>query len=1151
MKNTDNRHKIIDYIRSEFIGPDPVLGNVQSNGEEILCFEPPRLRYGAGILFPKDVEHGTKEELTKDEISASEKRMEEQYEEKETDEIIDFPSKQWEMKNEDGDTTNDELINLSNSFHQSAISLTASLKLPLKDLSVKVHAAKYVYEKIAPKEAENSRPRYLRVPIESQITIRKAEIENMSNNTLVKEVRLDEEKTNLLFIVTRRTHKLQGKLGIVVTFTLLNQNVMEKEKTIKDQDCYFQAGFKVNSLDGTGCFSPLPESKQISKDEDIKTNRLLYRKVKRYALGHGCSAGWNDLNKKDSSKIWSDFLPLYEVKPIVPSKFKDIKLEMLEMSDIGNFEETVINLEKLCSKYESWIKEEQNNIRDELNGEMIDTAERHIQSCIECLERMKDGVNLLKTDEMIKKAFGWMNRAMLMQQLHYNMPLRKWINNSDSTLTIDDFKMPDLGERKTWPDNGTGKLGNWRPFQIAFIIMNLRSMTYKEDLQRKIVDLIWFPTGGGKTEAYFGLSAFTIFLRRLKDQNDSGTCILMRYTLRLLTTQQYERASSLICAIEKIRSEKEKELGNKRISIGLWVGKSLTRNKRGDAVNTFKKLNKGETSENPFLMLKCPWCGAQMGPIKLENKRSVDIRGYRIERNPSRIVYQCSDLNCDFSDDNFRLPLMVVDEDIYEESPSIIIGTVDKFAMLPWRSEARSIFGYRDDKNVSPPELIVQDELHLISGPLGSMVGHYETLIYRLCTDNNGKEPVFPKIIASTATISHASEQCNLLYNCGEENVFQFPPPGLEAGKSFFAQVDKNAKGRLYCGVMAPAASSIAMAAIQLFATLLFAVKDLKVDDEKDRNPYWTNIGYFNSLRELGQAASWINADISEYLHGIYKRRMMDKLPDYKNIRRYRIICEELTSRKKDQEIPEVMKKLEVNYPERAVDTGFKDYPIDICLATNMISVGVDIQRLGLMTVMGQPKTNTEYIQATSRIGRSEESSGLVFVLLNPAKPRDRSHFEQFVSYHSRLYYNVEPTSVTPFAAPVRSRALHALLVGMVRFFGNPENVDNPNIMPSKKLLDNIMDYILDRVQSIDPDEVSHTKERLQEKIDDWNRWRPTIYGDFSSGDSTPLMYPHGSTPNPKWGDRGWPTPTSMRNVDAECNAKVISNYSSDLKEGE
>lgn len=334
---------------------------------------------------------------------------------------------------------------------------------------------------------------------------------------------------------------------------------------------------------------------------------------------------------------------------------------------------------------------------------------------------------------------------------------------------------------------------------------------------------------------------------------------------------------------------------------------------------------------------------------------------------------------------------------------------------------------------------------------------------------------------------------------------------------------------------------------------ITYGAKAMRVDSEKDRDPYWTNMGYYNSIRELGQAATWIRADIDQHLDVMYKRRFEDKRyptkEEYRKNRRYIWRDEELTSRISGSEVTASLANLGIRYPGEVDSEGkIKEHPIDICLATNMISVGLDVSRLGLMTVAGQPKTTSEYIQATSRVGRDAENApGLVFVLYRPGRPRDKSHYEQFRSYHSRVYCNVEPTSVTPFSAPVRERALHAIMVGMMRLESDDRFNEDPPRFPDDGLIDKVRSVIENRVDDIDSEELDATLNRMEYILqcwEDWNprKWEPAKNPDWSYADPVPLMYSAGSHPNEAWGSRGIETPTSMRSVDASCEAEVLTN---------
>ena len=1124
MKHDNRREQMINIIKREFIGPDPIdfEGMRQEDGEEILSSDPPSIRYSAGILYPQGTLPDTPSELE----NVTESGTQDIHEEETLEEGGFSGTGATELLEEF-----EELINLSNSFRQSAISLTVSVK---NGDNVKVSVSAGIYKTMHINSGDGKRlSKYLREPLFWN-NDEKPLILPTENNPLIRiPIIIGGTDTTLKFGITYRYKDVRNNCT-AYTFTLENGRKIG-DAAIRDDDCFFQAEFSIYSDLGFGW---LPDDQRINlNDEDYQSNQLLYRNVKNYAIGHGCSADWN-IADGIVKIIKTEIFPTFEIDPIVPGRLEGVSLDMLKMSDLGNFEETMVELTTMCRMYGEWIERLENKASD-LDEPHKATAVRHIEKCKTCLKRMINGTKLLKENGTVRKAFGYMNRAMLLQQLHYNLPLQDWEPDGKGGIQLVEQydRLPDICDISTWYEQDKRIYGKWRPFQLAFILINLESMADRNSDERKDVDLIWFPTGGGKTEAYLGLSAYTIFIRKLLNPDDDGTAILMRYTLRLLTAQQYERASAMICACEQIRKEKEDELGPNRITIGLWVGLSTTPNSMSDAVKKYERMYRGADDDNPFVILKCPWCGAQMGLVSLKNNINKIPGYYKTAGRKKEIIFVCSNNKCNFSTPEYPLPLLVVDEAIYETPPTLLLGTVDKFAMLPFRPEAQGLFGIHDSGRSTPPDLIIQDELHLISGPLGSMVGHYEMLISELCTDRIQGNEIKPKIIASTATISRAKEQCHALYNCGKEHVTQFPPSGIDAGDSFFAVTDNEGTGRKYVGIFAPGSSSHAMTNIRLYASLLYAAKAINVEDEKDRDPYWTNLGYFNSLRELGQTATWISADIDEYLHTIYKRRYEDKIEGYKDKRRYIWRAEELTSRIKSDKIPASLQNLSIRYPSDAAKR-----PVDICLATNMISVGVDVPRLGLMSVAGQPKTTAEYIQATSRVGRNSDAPGLIFVVYNPGRPRDRSHYEHFGSYHSRIYSHVEPTSVTPFSSPLRERALHAVLIGLVRLLGTQDTYDDPKIFPSTSEMERIFSLIEKRVSAIDEDELENTLLHLDEILRDWRTQLPQKYQDFMAGEAVPLMYPAGTMPNASWDGRGFATPTSMRSVDSSCEAYVLKN---------
>ena len=1110
------RDQIIDFLRAELIGPDPIPPDVQDNGEEILITDPPRLRYGAGVLFPQ----GMSAEKSEDVEENAETTGFEVEEKEEMDMDVKEGSGIREIIE---DQSAEEITSLTNSYLPSAIGFSCLTTLPKDGFLVEVKAGTYHEEprEYIMRSGEKRMGRqWLRTPLECVLEVPSCDLDGEDIQKWSGNVKNNKgEDVNLQVQILSRPRQSgdDGRFRRLLSVALINRHKSTTGRP-DNKKCFFQVELRLKAADQSAPFLEYPDREGESLDQEEESLRLLYRHRKTYAVGHGCAADWQG----DEDRVYmiqSNIIPSYEIKPIIPTRFPDLDLKMYDLSTLGD--EVAIDpvLKSLCDKYEEWIEQQQATVNNpEFPQEFQNVALRHLSNCRECLRRMRSGLDLLKTDSAVMHAFRLANHAMLLQQLHYDLTLRTW--------TIPDRGSPEIKPVK-WPDpaNPPSNLGSWRPFQIAFILMNLRSIAIPEDSERDIVDLIWFPTGGGKTEAYLGLTAFTIFFRRLINSDDAGTTVLMRYTLRLLTTQQFQRSASLICACEMIRRESE-ELGLEPITIGLWVGGSLTPNKRSDAVTALTRLSQGKTRENPFIVLQCPWCGAQMGPVSAGNR--VRIFGYEKKLRPSTVKFRCYDSACDF---RRELPLKVIDEEIYESPPTLLIGTVDKFALLPWFPDARALFGIRDRENVSPPNLVIQDELHLISGPLGSMVGHYETVIDELCSQIKEDRKIRPKIIASTATISRAEEQVQSLY---ARDVFLFPPQCLRAGDSFFAEEDHSSQGRMYAGVHASALPSHVTAQVRVLAALLQATRSAQTDSESERDPYWTLIDYFNSLRELGHAATLIRADIREYLNAMWSRKKTKKT-DIFDERRFINQVMELTSRVSSTDIPESLQKLEIEYPSR-------DRPVDICLATNMISVGIDVSRLGLMAVVGQPKTTSEYIQATSRVGRRHP--GLVIPIYNTGKPRDRSHYEHFRSFHASIYRHVEPTSVTPFAAPVRERALHALLVALVRYWGRSDNRERPQPFPDADLIANIRSVIEERVKGIDSGEQDLTLKYFDEQVDHWRRVLPPEYGGFGPpGSNIPLMYPAGSEPLEDWVRRSWPTPSSMRNVDASCEAETISQY--------
>jgi hypothetical protein len=1114
------RQDLIEALRRELIGPDlPPHGIEIPEGQayEETLDESPLQRYSAGVLFPasqaiNEVDNSDAAEVAEEPPSSE--VPEAQIEEQATEQARDG-----RLGDQIADAC-DETIRMANEFFPSAIGLTFLAEYRKAGLVISARAA--IYRSQASSNPEKRLRQWRRTELALSpvvLTFPGSDSHGMRDFPLAENLRV------------RVIYHRRNDGDFLITVSMLNTKTASPSKPPSGSECFFQIGFDVTDPQGGYVFKEYRKLRHDLSDdiEDLDGQEaaaleLLYRNRKAYAVGHGCAAEWGDESDGHTSLVKTSTLPQFRVPPVEPRAAGGDELSMYHLAGAeGGIppKEVPRLLNKLVDDYESWI-EAQAIETSRLPASLQQAANRNVGSCRECLDRIRSGIDLLRQDGMLLEAFMLANRAILMQQYHSRREKRS-VNGA----------WEDLPESYKPKDDTTGR---WRTFQLAFILINLPSIappTNGSDRpDRRLVDLIWFPTGGGKTEAYLGLAACDIFYRRLRSPSNAGCTVLMRYTLRLLTSQQFQRASSMICACETIRRKSQTTLGVEPISIGLWVGESLTPTYRESALKALNALaTKPGQAENPFQLLKCPWCGTA-----LDEEGNLGYVPQKFTGQSKTVAFVCPEQRCPFSKrkmdwtESLHLPVLVIDEDIYAWPPTLIIGTVDKFAMLAWREQAGAIFGIGSENDCDPPDLIIQDELHLISGPLGSVVGLYEGAIDLLCSWKGRS----PKIVASTATIRRAWHQCQSLY---DRPTFQFPPQGLDIADSFFAAENQKASGRIYVGVFASAAPSFTTALVRTFSAILQSCKSLPLPSgatESVRDPYWTAIGYFNSLRELGHAATLIEADIPEYMWAIASRSQLPR-----ELCRMLASPIELTSRLNADEIPAILDRLTVRYP-RTSEEGPR--PLDTLLATNMISVGVDVDRLGLMAVIGQPKTTSEYIQASSRVGRSRSAPGLIIAMYNPGKPRDRSHYEHFRDYHAAFYKHVEPTSVTPYSLPVLERALHAVLIVLVRHFVGLKRPDG--IDPTDAAVGNALKFIDTRCGNIDPEHRTATLSKLKRLLKDWGDIRPSEWGRFGPPPpSRPLMYPAGTEPLEEWDDSPWPTPASMRNVDVECDARVLSFY--------
>jgi hypothetical protein len=887
--------------------------------------------------------------------------------------------------------------------------------------------------------------------------------------------------------------RVKGDIA-VLTITLINTAPEADTVSAREALSIFQSVIRVTATDSGGRPAILPrETHSAADDEDALTNLLLYRGTREYASGHGVSAQWPAPQEGTVPWVSTTWLPKAAVSGTSPDGHQALQgMRKRESNPFSAFwlsredarPEICATLEEFCQLYARWIENELVRRLPDFDGGLRRAADQNVEKCQSTLRRMRRGVDALRKSDAAWVAFALANSAMDRQA-----------------------RYPSKGDR-------AGPLV-WRPFQLAFLLLVVPSIADPGDADRGTMDLLWFPTGGGKTEAYLALTAFQIFHRRLTSQftrEHGGIDVLMRYTLRLLTVQQFQRAAALIAACDQIRAEHSRRLGSAQISLGLYVGGDSTPNRLEEARAALEEeRGGGSPPSTPRQLLACPVCGGVLGPS-----------AYRVLPAAARIEVRCGAGGCEARGE--PLPVLTVDESIYAHPPSLLIGTVDKFAQLPRRTDLRNLFGLGTPER---PGLIIQDELHLISGPLGSMAGLYEAGIDLLCSSGG----VRPKIVGSTATIGRARRQVRALF---DRDVLQFPPPGFDAGDSFFSVRDDNGPDRIYVGVSS-AGRSPKFALQAVLGTLMqsvAALREARPGDEEAIDPYWTCVAYFNSLRELGGAHVLMLDDVPRTMKFVARRlgvnrRTVEEAPV------------ELSSRVPSNRIPEVLKDIGRSIGS---DDPYEPDAVNAVLASNMISVGVDVPRLGLMVVNGQPKSTAEYIQATSRVGRG--LPGLVVTVCNFGRPRDVSHLEHFQAYHSALYRAVEATSVTPWASRARDKALHAVFAGTVRHLLTSllEDEDAINFDPSEATISAVVEYLVARAGSGTDDlERADTAADLRRIIATWQRraaqsraeGRKLRYWERRAryGQTSPHLMRAAEQMKGSEGS-AWPTPNSMREVE-------------------
>ncbi len=1061
-----------------------------------------------------------------------------------------------------------------------------------------------------------------RVALSGQVEIDLAGAQVSDDGRFIGEQRVDAAGAPEVWVrwIVRR----QGDGRRIVTVFLLNRQTKTSMKSAGVNAAWmFQAGFRVEAPDAAAVFEPSRLADEFigeAEDREQLGLAMLYRHTPEYAVGHGVSVGWHEPEDVDpahrrADRVWTEALPFHDVAQTrapsvqqVPG-FADLVLDMRRLAYAEDGAAAAAMLRPLVSAYREWIAAQEASI--DTDASLIPyrgVAVEHLRKASVAADRIEVGLDLLAADDQVWQSFQFMNEAMALQRQHTEaMNARR----TDAKVAFKQaLAAADVPQRRSW-----------RPFQIAFVLLNLPALADPTHPERRaadvdtdgaaLADLLFFPTGGGKTEAYLGLTAFTFAIRRLQGHREGldgsrGVAVLMRYTLRLLTSQQLQRAATLVAATEMIRRKAMaagvNPWGVEPFRIGLWVGGSVTPNRFDDSVSFVQSergwsRSAGRSSASPVPFTECPWCGSTIS-TKTDVEANVALRRTRI---------YCGDAagGCEFTQAKNLdgLPVLAVDEEIYRFPPSLLIATVDKFAQLPRNGASGHLFGHvteectrhgfkhadiraeicgaathRGDRGLPPaltqpaqrlrpPDLIIQDELHLIADALGTMVGLYETAVDELATWTVAGQPVRPKVVASTATVRRAEEQA---YGLFRRQLAVFPPPGLDVADSFFARqvpVNDEHPGRRYLGVCAQGLR-LKSVEIRVTSAILSFTQALFDDHGAAADPYMTLVGYFNALRELGGMRRLVEDDIAARL----RRPLHDTMPARRDPAPF---LAELTSRVSSGAIKDTLKAIEVPFDpvsdtttarqaamrsrtakktaaKKAVasrSTTAADRVVmakDVVLATSMFGVGVDIPRLGLMTVTGQPKATSEYIQATSRVGRDPSRPGLVVTIYNWARPRDLSHYERFGQYHAAFYQQVEALSVTPFSIPALNRAATGAYLGALRHLHptfNPDTGLNA-VAAGDSEVERLMAVFAERAATVTgrADMHSEVENLLRKRLLELDNRR-----DGASG-QTLLAYRGGKDgtvrvlrdPESGRGWDMWTVPNSLRETEPEINLQVI-----------
>jgi len=730
-----------------------------------------------------------------------------------------------------------------------------------------------------------------------------------------------------------------------------------------------------------------------------------------YSEGSGTTAD----SSPEAIGVRTETIPTYEQAKYLSRDPEDIKARMETLAGNEGREAVFEVLTRIADTMDE-AADDYEDIKHEITASKTGTARENFEEAVEQFEqeqhRFRAGMQCLRDDKRAYRAFTLCNQAFA------NMGFSQW-----------------------------------RLFQIVFIVMCLPDILKQADgieddvevdfesdaltEQLDVADIIYFPTGGGKTEAYLGLVTFTAFHDRLRGK-DYGMTAFTKFPLRFLSLQQLQRVANVFAEAELLR--RKHELGGEEFSLGYLVGKQNTPNAlKEDGQNKLRRAVQDEEFKEEILYVDtCPFCGEEQ----------VEITG---DRERGRIIHQCTNGAC--SED--ELPVYVTDREVYRYAPTFVVSTIDKISIIGMQRRMRTLFGQakiRCEKHgyagesecvadqyallsdgacseddwenvdpVEPPSLLIQDELHLLREEFGAFDSHYETFI-QAYNDRITEGDWTMKVVAATATIEGADQQVRALY---QKNANIFPSKSPRLKQSFYAYADPIRTQRRMIGAIPRSISrTYAIEKIheeyartiqefratpdELYSLIQEVTDDYDVEDasipadktERDAvlqdilDDYEVQISYHYSKDNTDLLMRVLRTMINQHLND-------DGEP-------YSALSGELlTGETGLGHVRDILRRL-LNYDDKDVN------PVHMLIATSMISHGVDIDRLNFIGFFGLPRQTAEYIQSYSRVGR--KWPGTVFLLHNPRRVRDRTYYTRFQYYQEYQDLLVEATPLERWA---------------------------------------------------------------------------------------------------------------------------------------